>query len=304
MLKAGSKIYNLLVFLVFATSALMNTGCYKISGNQTIPAYISIDDFNLNTYYPEQGSSSSEITDVWVYLNDDLLGIYEFPDNRPMIFPVLAEGKNKLEIRPGIKLNGISSTRVPYPFYKPVIFEDFDFIPGTTQSLGTLTTEYYAGTKFAWLEDFEQANISLSDFGDTITERTQPENNPAAFLTANSRYSGEITLTNERDQYGSTSFNAFEVQKAGTYTMLEMNFKIDNFLQVGVVIFDDVYDVVEKDLVILNHTDEWKKIYINLGSNLSLYPTYESYKVIFRAGLEEENSSGKIFIDNIKVVYR
>ena len=173
-----------------------------------------------------------------------------------------------------------------------------------TQSLGTIPTSYYSTTKFAWLEDFEQANLSISDFGDTITERTQPENNPVAFLTDHSRYSGEITLTEARPEYVSTSYSTFEVQAAGTYVMLEMDFKVENYLQVGVVIFDDVNDAVEKGLVILNHNSEWKKIYINLGSNLSLYPTYEEYNVIFRAGLESGMAQSKIYIDNIKVVYR
>ena len=303
MLKSGLKIYQALVFLAFVASVL-NSGCYKFSGDQTIPAYISIDKIDITTYFPEEGTNSDDITDVWVYLNDGLLGVYEFPSDRPLVFPVLAEGKNKLEIRPGIKLNGISSTRVPYPFYNPIIFEDFEFIPGTEQSLGELTTSYTSVTKFAWLEDFEETNLSIEDFGDTITERTTPENNPVAFLSENSRFSGEITLTSDRPVYTSTSFNSFDIQPAGTIIMLEMNFKTNNFFQVGVLIRDQGNELVEKDLVITNHTDEWKKIYINLGSNLSLYPLANDYKVIFRAGLESENETAKIYIDNLKVVYR
>ncbi len=303
MLKSGTKIYQAIVF-IFLLATVLNTGCYKFSGDQTVPTYISIDEINITTYYPEQGSNSDDITDVWVYLNDGLLGVYEFPLNRPLVLPVLAEGRNKLEIRPGIKLNGITSTRVPYPFYKPIIFEDFDFIPGTTQSLGTLTTAYYTDTKFAWIEDFEQANITMEDFGDTITERTMPENNPVAFLSENSRYSGEITITQERPAYTSTSYNSFEIQPAGTIIMLEMDFKTNNYLQVGVLIRDHTGEVPEKPLVITNPTEEWKKIYINLGSNLSLYPLAYDYKVIFRAGLETGNEVGKIYIDNLKVVYR
>lgn len=304
MLKAGLKVYHVSVLLLLF-GVLILSGCYKFEGSETIPAYISITDIKLNTYYPEQGSDSEDIVDVWVYLDDGLLGVYEFPesDTIPLIFPVLASGKHKLEIRPGIKLNGISSTRVPYPFYKPIIFEDFEFIPETTQPLGVLSTEYLSSVKFEWIEDFEDSDISIEDFGDTIIEQTQPDNNPIAFLTPTSRYSGEINLTNARPVYTGTTYNSFDVQTAGTVVILEMNFKTQNFFQVGLLIRDK-YEVPEKNLVILNHTDEWKKIYINLGSNLSLYPQALDYKVIFRAGLESGSSNAKILIDNVKIVYR
>jgi len=82
-----------------------------------------------------------------------------------------------------------------------------------------------------------------------------------------------------------------------------MNFKTENYFQVGLLIRDQ-NSVPEKDLVILNHSNEWKKIYINLGSNLSLYPQAIDYKVIFRAGLESGTSNAKILIDNVKIVYK
>ena len=303
MLRRGTQVYYFTVVLLFVVFIL--NGCYKFDGDETIPAYISIDKINLNTYYSEEGTNSSDIDDVWIYLDDGLIGVFEFPesDTVPLIFPALASGKHKLEIRPGIKLNGISSTRVPYPFYKPIIYEDFDFIPGTTQPLGILTTEYYSDAKFAWLEDFEQSSISFENFDDTIIEQTQPENNPIAFLSPDSRYSGEINLTTERSQYSGASYNSFDVPVAGTITILEINFKTNNYLQVGLLIRDQ-YGLEQKDLVILNHSSEWTKIYINLGSNLSLFPSAIDYKVWFRAGLESDLSSAKILIDNIKVVYR
>lgn len=306
MLRIGLKVYNLLSILLIA-GIVTTTGCYKFKGDQTIPAYISIDGINLDTYYPEEGSNSSEIVDIWVYVDDALLGVFEFPegDSSAAIFPVLAEGKHKLEIRPGIKLNGISSTRVPYPFYKPIIFEEFDFIPETVQSLGYLTTSYFPGLKFVWMEDFEQSEISIesTSWSDTTIKRTEPENNPIAFLSPYSRYSGVIDITSDSNEYGGTSYNSFEVQKPGTIIIMELNFKTDNFLTVGLLIRDNL-TVVEKGLLILNHTNTWKKIYINLGANLSLHPTAIDYKIIFRTGLESGSSSAQILLDNIKIVHR
>lgn len=306
MLGIGSKPYHL--FFVFMLVYLfVLTGCYKFEGDQTVPSYISISGINLETYYPEQGTNSEDIVDIWVYVDDGLLGVFEFPEDEssPAIFPVLAAGEHKLEIRPGIKLNGISSTRVPYPFYKPIVFEEFDFVPGTTQSLGELTTSYFSDTKFAWIEDFEQSDNSIetTSWSDTAIVRTMPENSPIAFLSPDSQYSGIINLDADSSEYGGTSYNSFEAQTAGTIIIMEMNFKTDNYLTTGLLIRDNS-TVEEKNLLILNHSDDWKKIYINLGANLSLYPTAIDYKIIFRAGLESYKSEAQILLDNIKIVYR
>lgn len=301
MLGIGLRAYCFL-FVFLLAGFFAATGCYKFEGDQTIPAYISIAGINLETYYPEEGTDSQDIVDVWVYVDDGLLGVFEIPKT----FPVLAEGKHKLEIRPGIKLNGISSTRVPYPFYKPIIFDEYEFHPGETDTLGVLTTSYFSGTEFVWMEDFEQPGISIEKIesvSDTAIKRTEPANNPVAFLSPDSRYSGVIDLTSDKDQYAGTSHNSFDVQTAGTVIIMEMNFKTDNYITVGLLIRDK-YEVVEKQLLILNHSDEWKKIYINLGANLSLYPQAFDYKIIFRAGLESESSEADIFLDNIKIVHR
>jgi len=60
----------------------------------------------------------------------------------------------------------------------------------------------------------------------------------------------------------------------------------------------------EIPLVILGHNDEWTKIYINLGPNISLNSTASDYKVIFRAGLGNDISNAEILVDNIKIVSR
>ena len=76
-----------------------------------MPCYININDIEL------EENITNNITDAWVYIDDNLQGVYELPAN----FPVLANGKHKLRIKAGIKDNGIASTRITYPFYKSFI---------------------------------------------------------------------------------------------------------------------------------------------------------------------------------------
>ncbi|NOX86295.1 MAG: hypothetical protein GXO86_10090 [Chlorobi bacterium] len=272
-------------------------GCYKFEGDQTVPAYLKIDSISVVTYFPEEGTSSSKITDVWAYLDDNLVGVFELP----ALFPVLARGKHKLQLKAGIMLNGISSTRVPYPFYLPVDYADFEFYEDSVQVPPVLTTEYYPGLNFAWMEDFENEGLKIDEtsISDTVIERTQE----GAFITPTSKYSGVIHLTTEKPIYSAVSYDLYPMPKAGTPTMLEMNFKTDNLFNVGLLI-QEQGQIIKLPLVILAHSSEWNKIYINLGPNLSLHSKATGFKVLLEGGLELEKQSATIYLDNIKMIYR
>ncbi len=272
-----------------------------MESDQTIPSYLKIDSVFIETYYPVEGTPSHKITDVWIYVDDQQLGVFELP----ALFPVLAEGKHKLEIRPGIKLNGISSTRVPYPFYKPILIEDFNFIPDSVMNMGVIHTEYYSNSKFIWMEDFEGPSISIkeSESSDTTIERTQPVNSPEAFLSENSAYSGIIVLTDDKPMFWGYSYDSYDLPRDGTPVALEVNFKTNNAMVVGVLTTlpgDYKWD----DLVYLGHTENWNKIYINLAPTTSRYPSAYNFTIYFRALLEPGVDRAEIYIDNVKLVYR
>lgn len=293
--------YCLGLIIVLFSLILLNSGCYKFEGSQTVPAYLKIDTVLLETYYPEEGSNTSKITDVWIYVNDGLVGAFELP----ALIPVLHQGKNELEIRPGIKLNGISSTRVPYPFYEPIVFNDFEFYPDSVQELKNLTAEYYPNAVFSWMEDFEQSGISLveSPSSDTTIEQTQPANNPDAYLSDFSQFSGVINLTSEKPVFAAASFSAYPLPAQGSPVLMEIDFKCDNYFSTGLLIWE--FGSLKKvPLLIMNHSEDWNKIYINLGPNLSANPQASEFQVYFEAGLDFGKSSSTIFLDNIKLIHR
>jgi hypothetical protein len=280
---------------------LLNSGCYKFEGDQTVPAYLKIDTVFIDTYYPEEGTDSHKITDVWIYVNDGLVGSFELP----AMFPVLAQGPNELEIRPGIKLNGISSTRVPYPFYEPIVLEDFMFYPDSIQELDNLTTGYYNNLNFVWMEDFEKSSISLveSTSSDTTIEKTEPANSPEAFISENSQHSGIINLTAQKPFFAAASFDNWPMTKQGSPVLMELNYKSDNYFNTGLLIWNNG-TLTKVPLLIMNRSEEWNKIYINLGANLSLYPQTSEFQVYFEAGLESINQTAEIYLDNIKLIHR
>lgn len=286
------------VVMLLIVGVLM-ASCNKFEGEQTIPAYLQIDSITLSTDYFTQGSNTHQITDAWVYVNDQLIGAFELP----AMLPVLAQGKQKLEIRPGIKLNGIAATRVPYPFYKPIIIQEFNFIPDSVQLIRPATS-YYSTTVFGWIEDFENASISLegTSQSDTAIYKTQPADNPEALLTQYSSYSGIVTLNGTNNVFKVASFNSYVLPGLGTPVLLELDFKCTRPFGVGMFATLDG-QVVDLPLVVVNQSDEWNKIYVNLGPNVTAYSSASSFKIYFESALGEDELA-QYYLDNIKLLYR
>jgi len=111
------KLSYLLIVLVL-------TSCQK-EDTDDIPTYLKINNVALN-----EGSTTSNITDAWVYVNDQLQGVYELPAK----FPVLEEEIQNVRIKAGIKVNGIASGRIAYPFYSSY-YEDITFTPNETKTI-------------------------------------------------------------------------------------------------------------------------------------------------------------------------
>lgn len=286
------------MLMVFAITL---SSCSKFEGAQTVPAYLQIDTIFQNTDYNTEGENSHEITDVWIYVDDQQLGVFEIP----AMFPVLASGKHKLEIRPGIKLNGISSTRTPYPLLKPIVIENFEFFPDSVQEMNNLTFTYYDNVTFAWIEDFEISSLTIQETStsDTAIKRTLPAENPEAYLSSTSSFSGQINVTEEKPYYSGWSFFSYVLPKLESPVLLELDFKTDTYVTVGLLVhYPGGYE--SKPLVILNHSDEWNHIYINFTPTVSQYSNAIDYKVHFEAGLESGSSKSNIYLDNIKLIYR
>ena len=62
-----------------------------------IPSYIEINSI-IHTADSMEGAPHHNITDVWVYVDDNSIGTYELPAK----FPILYEGNHEIKIRAGI----------------------------------------------------------------------------------------------------------------------------------------------------------------------------------------------------------
>jgi hypothetical protein len=280
---------SLLILLLLSLST-----CEKFTGDQTVPAYLKINGICLNTQQ-SQGSSSSIITDAWVYVDDEFIGAFEMPAK----FPVLKMGKQNITIYAGIKKNGIATTRAAYPFYSGLDL-NLRLTPDSTTTINTTCTTYDPSTSFLWMENFESAGLSLDTTPRSQVALTKTLSDSP--LTFEGMHSGAIRMDTSKNRLEIVTHSSYTIPNAPVY--LELNFNTTCSITVGVVIYVN-YSIVQTPVISLNPTeDKWKKIYIDLTSSLNAYQGANGFKVYFGATLPTGTFSSQTLLDNIKLVTR
>ncbi|MBO5810930.1 MAG: hypothetical protein J6R17_07900 [Bacteroidales bacterium] len=299
-MKVLRYIFSLFIASMFALMTF--SSCNNFEGSQEIPAYIHVDTFLLTTNYEIEGAASHKITDVWLYIDNNLQGCYEMPAT----IPVLERGKHKITIYPGIKLNGISSTRTINPFYKPYIIEELELEEKVIDTIHPSTTYYSkdeSTLEFAFKDDFErQIFVEDSNGSDTAiirTDRDAPERWDDEFN--NSHYSGYVWLGDTINNFCFTSTELRDLPNQGNSIFLEIDYKCTEVFEVGLYAKISQMEIIP--LVYVNPSPTWNKIYINIGPSITDTKDAEYFK-FYIAGMIDKNSEAEYYFDNLKLVYR
>jgi len=269
--------------------------CKVIDPEELVPAYIYIKDIKVNTQL-NQGSSSDKITDAWIYVNGNNIGIYEIPAK----IPIHSEGNYELEIFAGIKNSSlIPSLRMKYPFFtsfkKSMIFEK--------NKIDTLTPEVeYENDAQIWVEDFEDPGIkftsdSTSDTTLNITHLTAEvfEGNGSGKIIFEPHYLRFSAKTNE------VSFNSFP--KYGDPIMMELNYKGNAPITIGIYRQNTTTSTpIKEPYYTLNPSINWNKTYLNLMTIITQFPNSKGFDIYIEVK-QNTNSNAEVFLDNIKVIY-
>ena len=99
-------LFHILSFFILLSS------CVK---NNPDPSWLEVNEWQLNSNIELsglEGELTEDISNVKVYVNDDLLGIFEVPFR----IPVLKSGMSNIKIYPVVIVNGISASKKIYPF--------------------------------------------------------------------------------------------------------------------------------------------------------------------------------------------
>jgi hypothetical protein len=259
--------------------------------DELIPSYIRIDSISLkDNSQIYEGSLSHNITDAWLYVNQELIGVFELPAR----IPVLAEGEVSVTVKAGIKMNGISSTRIPYPFFT----EDDMVVTLQKEQTTRLSPEvsYKSDIHLNWYENFEDDNIRLDEFGDTLIIRVQGTD------TFEGNGSGKISLNDTNTFYEATTDTSYVLPANGDPVFLEMNFKTNYQVTTGLYALSASMND-QKAIVVLNPTEEWKKIYINLTNAILNSSEASNFRVFFGILRREGDPNATVFVDNLKLIY-
>ena len=318
-MKRNYTFFFLLFFLVFS---MILPSCKKFEGSQKVPSYIHIESIEVDslTDYFVYGANTHKITDAWVHVDDQLIGVYELPAT----FPVLQKGPHKVTVYGGIKVDGRSSARDRYPFYQRVVYENVNLVEDSIINLHPVVSYYpiNAGTIVAWMEDFENAN-TLLPVGDSVIGASRVTT-PEAWQSANSFWSGKVELPPDSLDFTIATADEFDFYKGtnGVYCLLEMDYNCNDTFFVGVQYYLN-YQLETLPLVKVTPTDKthdkpqkWNKIYINIGPQMNKYASASYFKVYFTSNLTTDedlaygheyhpNSEPRYYyFDNLKLLYR
>ena len=281
-------------FLAVVILAIFGSACELINPSEEVPAFLYIEPFDFSTDFDRQGSASANITEVWVTVNGDFLGVYVLPAS----VPVLAAGMTNVRLEAGIHDNGIKATPNIYPYYEAFV-RDIELAPNETDTLRPSTT-YRPNVRFAFIEDFESGS-------NIFTEQIEGQNGLTSTndVIFEGNQSGVITLsqTDNLIQLGTAQIYA-GLADTSPLVYLEMNYRSDVPVVWGVQGFDSNQ---AGDIVLqpgFRERSNWNKIYFDL-SLLVLEGNFLGHRIVLQAAIPSGSSleQATVYLDNIKLVH-
>lgn len=280
------------IIISLGLSLIFLISCKKDS-EDFIPAYIKIDSIAFSNTSGLGLTSSHSITDAWVYIDDNLVGAYELP----VTFPVLYEDIHSVKIRPGIKLNGIASTRSYYLIYSEYN-NDIKLVKDSVVNI-KVSSSYSDSDEFAWIENFEIGLPAIEKISGSDTNIIKTSDPDQVFEGS---FSGLISLTDDNNYFKAATTEAYVLPKNGNFVFLELNYKTNNKFLIGLYA-QTSSNIVEKHVLYINPKDQWNKIYINLTNIVSRETSAKDFKIMFMASKDSGIDQAEILLDNIQLIY-
>ena len=285
------------IFLILPILLLL--GCVK---NNPDPAWLEVTEWTLlsNTSLSgAEGELTHNFSDAWVYINDEVIGVFEVPFK----IPLLQSGPCTIKLFPTVKNNGIAATKKIYPFME-VFQVSTELIKNQITTLNPVT-KYNSICQFS-IEDFEDPlNLNIMVDQNTSAIKSTPTSNLDLQLF-NGNFYGLIQLNTIDSTWIASTQNQLAITK-GREAYLEIDYYNTNSIATGVI-------YVKPDNTTQNNPNygmqaqdansvQWKKIYIDLKELIGYSPNGSNFLQSFIARLDEGKNEGEIRLDNIKVVY-
>ena len=277
-----------LLFLFLATLLFISNSCTK---NNPDPSWLEVTKWTLNAN-PNltglEGSLTQNISEAWVYVDDEIIGVFEVPFK----IPILKEGSVNIKIYPAIKNNGISATKKVYPFLEPYVVTA-NLVKNQTLTLNPIT-QYYNAVQF-WIEDFEDAAVKIENDPNSAAQITT-DNDPLILQSFNGNNYGKVILNSvDTTWIGYTNVEMNLPRSAEVY--LEVDFYNTNTVVTGLLAISPS-GVQPNPNIQLNAQSpssvKWKKIYIDLRELVSNSNPLAYFEQSFQAFQEFSVNQGPI----------
>jgi len=283
--------------IYFFAFAILFLGCAK---QELEVSYIYLPAFEVLPS-SSTGDISTQITDVRVVLGPESLGFYPLPAT----IPILGSGEMRLRLEPVVRVAGIASNRIVYPFYE--VFEETRmFVPGRVDTI-IPQLNYDPSVTFAYVEDFEGNTPSLPLDLDGF-----PNTNfvPSTLLPRSGAQSGRATLMGDTAIVEAATAVLNVAGQTWNRIWMEMDYRGD--VPLGVAMLPEEIEATEVRITRYVQgaqqcsactREDWVKLYFELVDNgLRDFATRP-----FRIGFLAANDSARtadVFIDNVKIIYQ
>jgi hypothetical protein len=293
-------------YFLFLTGILLLCGllgsCNLYNPAEPVPSYIRIQKIDLTTDPAIEGTNSHKITDAWVYIDGKLIGTYELP----VLLPVLAEGTHELLIKAGIKVNGISATRAPYPFYNSYK-QSITLTAGAITSVSPTVT-YVSGLDWTeiWMEDFENPAVMTLDTSATGTDTNMFHRMIADGTTSPEVFegngSGIAYIDSDNSKFEYMSSISYFLPRGDSPVFLEFNYRSNYDFVVGVFAHGSS-GTFQTKVINVHGTLAWNKIYVYLSPTITASGTATDYTIFFGMLNTTESNGLYLALDNIKLIH-
>lgn len=285
------KLILILCSLVFLFST-----CIK---NNPDPAWLVVNDWTLlpnSNYAGGEGELTENISEAWVYIDDELIGVFQVPFK----IPILKTGAVDIKLFPAVKNNGISATKKVYPFMET--FQINGVLISNDTLIITPTTKYKDNLNFT-IEDFEDINTSLINDPNTSAANFSLVNSNLQWFNGN--FYAHVGLNSVDSTWVAYTNWASYIAK-GKEVYLEIDYRNTTNVLTGLIAISPSGTIPNPHITLQTQdasTVVWKKIYLDLREMVGASANGAYFEQSFEAYLEDGLTSSDIEIDNLKLIH-
>jgi hypothetical protein len=244
-----------------------------------------------------EGQLTQDFRDVWLYVDDQLIGCFQ----TPFKIPILKEGAVNIKIYPAVRNNGIAGSKMIYPLVNMYELNTV-FTPNQTTVINPQTS--YVDNANFWIEDFEDASIKIQDDPNTSIASlfTTSEN----ALPLNGFNYGKVLLNTTDSVWVANTTEQLAISK-NRPCFLEVDYFNTNRIIQGFLAVSSLGNVYQDNAGFNQQAPssvKWKKMYIELTELIGNSSNGSNFIQTFKANLDTNRTESFICIDNIKIIYK